>query len=400
MSKEKICTILDWPVPQKVKDIQSFLGFANFYWQFILGYSNITVPLTQLTHQKVPWNFDEKCMKAFKTLKEAFTKAPILTHWISGKPIIVETDASDYAVAGVLSIQLDDGLYHPVAFMSRTLYDAELNYDVHDKELLAIFEAFTCWRHYLEGSEIPIDVVTDHKNLEYFTTTKILTRHQVRWLEYLSAFNLVIRFCPGKLGGKPDALTRRWDVYPKEGDSTYAQINPHNFRPVFTQEQLSASLRATYLEEPVLRASHIMDLNILHSKIKAALPLDAQSIKGIELAASEPESRWTVDTDGLLHYDNCIWVPDSETLCLDILRNCHDHVLAGHFGQNRTLELVRHNYTWPNILSGVCKTHRSTNLRRIITRTHQGSAGRTGDRTTVQRLYIHLKFHVLSRSRV
>ena len=262
---------------------------------------------------------------------------------------MVETDASDYAVARVLSIQLDDGLYHPVAFMSRTLHDAELNYDVHNKELLAIFEAFTRWRHYLEGSEIPIDVVTDHKNLEYFTTTKILTRCQFRWSEYLSAFNLVIRFCPGKLGGKPDALTRRWDVYPKEGDSTYVQINPHNFHPVFTQEQLSASLRATYLEEPVLHASHIMDLNTLHSRIKAALPSDAQSIKGIELAASEPESRGTMDTDGLLRYDNHIWVPDTETLRLDVLRNCHDHVLAGHFGQNWTLELVRHNYTWPNI---------------------------------------------------
>jgi hypothetical protein len=143
MSKEKICTVLE-PVPQKVKDIQSFLGFANFYQQFILDYSNITVPLTQLTHQKVPWNFDKKYMKAFKTLKEAFTQAPILTHWIPGKPIMVETDASDYAVAGVLFIQLDDELYHPVAFMLQTLYDAELNYDIHDKELLAIFEAFTC----------------------------------------------------------------------------------------------------------------------------------------------------------------------------------------------------------------------------------------------------------------
>ena len=84
----------------------------------------------------------------------------------------------------------------------------ELNYDVHDKELLAIFEAFTQWRHYLEGSSTPIDIVTNHKNLEYFSTTKLLTRRQAQWSEYLAQLNLVIQFRPSKLGAKPDALTR------------------------------------------------------------------------------------------------------------------------------------------------------------------------------------------------
>ena len=118
----------------------------------------------------------------------------------------------------------------------------ERNYDVHDKELLAIYEAFKRWRHYLKGSGDPVDVVTDHRNLQYFSTTKILTRRQARWSEYLSAFNLVIRFHPGKLGTKPDALTRRWDVYLKEGNSDYATVNPQNYRPVFTSEQLASSL--------------------------------------------------------------------------------------------------------------------------------------------------------------
>jgi hypothetical protein len=114
-------------------------------------------------------------MKAFEALKKAFTTAPILIHWIPNQPIMVETDASDYAIAAILSIQLDNNLYHLVAFLSRMLHEAELNYDVHDKELLAIFEAFTRWQHYLEGTSIPIDIVTDHENLEYFSTTKILT---------------------------------------------------------------------------------------------------------------------------------------------------------------------------------------------------------------------------------
>ena len=92
---------------------------------------------------------------------------------------------------------------------------------------------------------MPVDVVTDHKNLEYFSTMKVLTHRQARWSEYLSQFNLVICFHPGKLGTKPDSFTRQWDIYPKGGNSDYASVNPSNFRPVFTQEQISVSIRAT-----------------------------------------------------------------------------------------------------------------------------------------------------------
>ncbi len=147
-------------------------------------------------------------MAAFNELKQAFTHAPILTHWVPDWLLVVETDVSNYTIAAILFIYLEDGEIHPIAFLSWSLHNAELNYDTHDKELLAIFEAFKYWHHYLEGSADPIDVITDHKNLEYFSTTKILTQRQVQWSEYLSQFNLVIRFQPGKLGGKPDALTR------------------------------------------------------------------------------------------------------------------------------------------------------------------------------------------------
>jgi len=155
---------------------------------------------------------------------------------------MVETDASDYAIAGILSLHCPDGELHPVAFYSCTLTVLKLNYDMHDKKLLAIFEAFRSWHHYLEGSATPIDMVTDHKNLEYFTTMKMLTHCQVHWSEYLHQFNLIICFHPGKLGAKPDALTRCWDVYTKEGDKDYTLADPHNFHPMFTQEQLTLSL--------------------------------------------------------------------------------------------------------------------------------------------------------------
>ena len=135
-----------------------------------------------------------------------------------------------------------DNEIHPIAFYSQTFSTLELNYDVHDKELLAIFEAFKIWQYYLEGSALPIDVVTDHKNLEYFSMTKILMCWQPRWSEYLSQFNLVIYFCPRCLGTKPDALTRWWDVYLKEGDNGYASVNSYNFYLVFTHEQIVAFL--------------------------------------------------------------------------------------------------------------------------------------------------------------
>jgi len=208
MSDAKVKTIQEWPEPKKVKDIQSFLGFTNFYRHFIFNCSDIVILLTHLTRKDTPWNFDNNCRKAFNTLKQAFTSASILTHWVPDAQLIMETDASDYALTAILSIITEDNEIHPVAFHSLMFSTLKLNYNVHNKELLVIFEAFKIWRHYLERSALPIDVVTDHKNLEYFSTTKVLMHQQARWLEYLSQFNLIICFCPGCLGTKLDALTR------------------------------------------------------------------------------------------------------------------------------------------------------------------------------------------------
>ncbi|KAJ8456455.1 hypothetical protein ONZ45_g18712 [Pleurotus djamor] len=355
MDPRKIEVIQNWPEPRKVKEVQSFLGFANFYRRFIENYSDIVVPLTRLTRKNVAWVFSEDCRRAFKALKLAFTTAPILSHWIPDCPIVVETDASDYALGAIISIYAPDGEIHPVAFHSRTFSGAELNYDVHDKELLAIFEAFTVWRHYLEGAPTTIDVVTDHKNLEYFSTSKVLTRRQVRWSEYLSQFNLCIRYRPGKLGEKPDALTRRHDVYARAGNERYAQVNPQNFRPIFLKEQLVASIRATILLEPCLRASELMDMETLIADIRSSYTSDPVTAKD----ASEYTGRWSIDESGLIRLDNRIYVPDNSDLRLRILRFKHDHILSGHYGKNKTLELVRREFTWPKIrefITHYCKS--------------------------------------------
>jgi hypothetical protein len=139
MSMEKVKAIQDWPKPCKVKDVQSFLGFANFYRHFIHKYSNIVVPLTCLTCKGAPWVFSDKCRSAFHLLKDAFTSAPILTHWVPNAPLIMETDASNYVISGIISIRCADEEIWPVAFHLWMLTALELNYD---KELLTIHNAF------------------------------------------------------------------------------------------------------------------------------------------------------------------------------------------------------------------------------------------------------------------
>ena len=156
-----------------------------------------------------------------------------------------------------------------------------------------------------------MDVVTNHRNLQYFSTTKVLTRRQARCLEFLSQFNMVIRFQPGKLGTKPDALTRHWDVYPKEGSSDYASINPQNLRPIFTDEQLALSLCTTTFWLPALRGSLIMDTERLQADIISSLQSDPTALEHL---SNEAESQWTTSPDGLLRLDDHIYVPDSGTL--------------------------------------------------------------------------------------
>src|SRR5258708_24511108 len=213
MDPTKVSMIHDWPETWKVQDVQAFLRFANFYQRFIHDYSETTLPLNHLCKKSTTWHFGMEEAKAFQNLKKAFRSAPVLAHWAPNLPMTVETDTSDCAIVGILSVTTEDGEIRPVAFYSHTLQSAKQNYDMHDKELLVIYEAFKSWRHYLEGSAKTIDTVMDHKNLEYFTTTKKLTRWQARWSKFLSQFNLSICFQPGRLGAKPNALMQRPDIY-------------------------------------------------------------------------------------------------------------------------------------------------------------------------------------------
>jgi hypothetical protein len=334
MDPAKVETILQWPEPQTVKEVQAFLGFANFYHRFIDNYSGITKPLNTLTRKDQPYLWTEKCQDVFDLLKRAFTEAPVLAHFNPESPIVLECDASDYAMAGIISQQDSLGEIHPIAFFSRSMQPAELNYDIYDKELLAIVECFRVWRPYLEGSRYTIQVYTDHNNLQYFTTTKQLSRRQARWSEKLSSFDYIINYRPGRLGGKPDALTRRSDVYPKK--QFQLDANAINNRILIAPEQLRAAIE---LNEEVILS------NIRTSKKDAEWDAYAKkSNAGLE--------GFTQDGDFILRKGK-IYVPNQRSLHLLILQSRHDHKLRGHPGIRKTKEMIMRHYFWPGLAKDV-----------------------------------------------
>ena len=131
--------------------------------------------------------------------------------------MIIETDASDFALGAILSQRNNERKLHPVAFHSWKIQLAEINYEIHDKELLAIVDAFKHWRRYCEGAVHQVQVFSDHHNLEYFTTTKVLNRRQARWAQELAGIDFRIYYRPGTQNGKPDTLSRRSEYRPEKG---------------------------------------------------------------------------------------------------------------------------------------------------------------------------------------
>ena len=179
ISKRKVESITTWESPRNIKDIQRFLGFANYYRRFIKYFSTLCRPLTDFlkkTEKEFEWT--DLHQDSFERLKKAFTSASILRHFNPLKEIMIETDASNFTLGCVLS-QRHRGLgqLHPVAFHSRKMLPAEQNYDIHDKEMLAIVDAFKVWRHYCHG-ERTIPVYTDHNNLKYLMDAKTLNGRQ------------------------------------------------------------------------------------------------------------------------------------------------------------------------------------------------------------------------------
>ena len=152
---EKLEAIRKWEPPTKVRGVRGFLGFCNYYRQFIDGYSRIAKPLTRLTRKDQPFHWTLECQHAFEQLKDSLIKAPLLAKWTPGLETAIECDSSGYAVGGTL-MQKMKGLWHPVAYFSKKLNPDESNYPIHDKEMLAIIRCIREWCTELVGQHFEV----------------------------------------------------------------------------------------------------------------------------------------------------------------------------------------------------------------------------------------------------
>ncbi|KAF8754661.1 hypothetical protein RHS01_05915 [Rhizoctonia solani] len=313
MDQRKIEAVTTWPTPKTLCGATS------------------TQP-----HQKgnplVMGNLEET---AFQELKSLVTRSPVLIHSNPSLPYYLETDASGVAMGAILSQQGEDNRLHPVAYMSKSFSGAEANYDTHDKELLAIIKALEEWRIFLEATDKPIQVFTDHRNLEYWMQARTFNRRHARWRIFLSDFNFEIHYCPGKQSGKPDALSRR-------SDYVDSPVEPEVMLPseVFanTSEaelEIVTEIQKRLREDPSLEPI----IQFLTEDADNAPPSIRKAYRDYD---------WEED---LLWYRGKLVVPDSEPLKEQLLREFHNSPLAGHPGQQRTLELISRSYWWPGMKS-------------------------------------------------
>ena len=180
-----------------IKQVRLFLGFRNYYRKFIKDYGNMTQLLNELLKKDKKFKWTDEAQQAFETLKGKFQAAPVLQLPDTYKPFMVECDTSKYASGVVLQQQDSNRDWHPCAYLSKSFSDMERNYEIYNRELLAIVWALTDWRHYLIGSPHPVHIRSDHKNLTYFRTAKKLNRRQARWSLFLSEFNIKLEHIPG-----------------------------------------------------------------------------------------------------------------------------------------------------------------------------------------------------------
>ncbi|KAK3517148.1 hypothetical protein QTP86_003930, partial [Hemibagrus guttatus] len=305
MDTVKFQAVTGWPEPSTVRELQRFLGFANFYRRFIRNYSSVAGPLTSLLRgkpKKLSWT--DQARTAFLQLKDRFTTAPILRHPDPELPFVVEVDASCSGIGAVLSQRRGEpGKLHPCAFHSRKLTAAERNYDVSNRELLAIKAALEEWRHWLEGAHHPFQVLTDHRNLEYLRGAKRLNPRQARWALFFTRFVFTVTYRPGSKNGKADALSRQFE----------SANDPSKPEPILPATALLAPVRWDLMEE--IRRAHTDE----------------------PPPASCPPDRTFVPQ--LFRQQVMQWV--------------HEAPSSGHPGIHRSTQLTRRRFWWPSLGSDV-----------------------------------------------
>lgn len=339
----KTRAVHDWPIPKDIHDIRSFLGFCNFYRKFVKDYSKIALSLTEMTKKSKPFQWTDQEQRAFDALKRAMTETPVLVVPKPELPFYITTDASEFALGAVLSQDHGKGR-QPVAYISRKLSPAEINYPIHEKELLAIVWALNEWRYYLDGRKITT-VETDHQSLRYTMTQPTLSRRQARWSELLAEYNLDIRYLPGHRNFVADALSRRPD------------------------------LKANVLESETAESD-----TILVSMIEP----NTEFYDRIRQGYAEIDDGYNLDE--CYELDNGLWwllqdnrrvlcLPSIDSIVQEIIREHHDTPYGGHLGIAKTKESIKRNFYWPLMDDHIADYVRSCDICQRTKSVNQKPAG-------------------------
>jgi len=396
MDRSRVAAIEEWPTPKTFREVQVFLGFANFFRRFIKGYSKIVVPLTALSKGAklgkkpgpIAWKAAQE--QAFRTLKEAFTQAPILRHYLPNEKLRLETDASGFAISAILSQLRSEGekpaRWHPIAFWSRKLIDPEIGYETHDSELLAIVEGFKQYRHYLEGAPHAIQVLTDHNNLRGFMGVKQLSGRQARWATFLAAFDFVIEHRAGKTN-PADGPSRRPDyegasqamntLLPTLQNKLAVWGDPNSgLAPIVRrvrvyEEHYNAPLKRVASDPPTGPWQKTLVRAVVNAITRTETPLndtgedlaslirqlqstDAALEELLQRSRDAGEDTWVKDND-LWYFQEKLYVPGDVALHARLMRIHHDDELAGHFGRDKTEALLKRKYWWPTLPKDVAE---------------------------------------------
>jgi hypothetical protein len=351
MDPEKASAIVDWPRPTSRKEVQQLLGLWNFYRRFIHNFSAILSPITDLLRQDIKFEWGEAQEAAFLKVTILFTsgKTPILRHYDPDRPALLETDASDFEIAGILSQKFEDGKIHPARFVSRKLNPAELNYDVYDKEMLAVVFSLRKNRHYLQGAVHKTTIFSDHQNLTYFKTAVMPNRRQARWSEALKQYNFQLLYPKGSLNAKANILSRCPVFTSREGGTTSATNQSMMDKELWLEVgSMEIDLEDGY---EVIHISAI-DVDQLLPEAKERIMEKAMLDDKYRELCKQVSRDGNIDKNfaminDLLCWKNRIYVP--EGIRKRIIQSEHDLKVAGHFGRERTLELMSRNFYWVNM---------------------------------------------------
>ena len=336
IKQEKIKAVNKWKMPTRVKDVENFLGFANFYRHFIQNFSHTTKPLNKLKGKK-EWKWKEKHQRAFEELKEKITSQPVLALPRREGKFRVETDASGHAIGGVLS-QEQEGKWKPIAFLSRTIQPVERNYEIYDKKLLAIVKALTKWRQYLLDAVEPFEVWMDHENLKYFREPHKLNGQQAQWYLKLQDYDFILKHIPGKTNTKADILSRKDQVDTKEDNKDIQLLKDEMWTRKTTAKVTMLGRKVVTEEGDIIKK--IWRNNTREKEVVQAL---------------EKNNGLTWEENGVAYMEGRVYVPNNKELREEILREHHDPVDIGHPGQHRMMELLKRTYWWPGIKEDVKK---------------------------------------------